>query len=186
MKSNIKKSIVFTGCFISSLFIIQSCSDTTTPPAPTNEEELITTLKIELTDTFSHEVFNYFFRDPDGEGAIAPIQWDSIILNSNRTFIAKVKFLNESNPNAVVNITDEIKKEQENHLVCYEISNADLLITRTDSAGLFLLGLSSKWKSGLKSKGDLTVRLKHQPGIKDGTCNPGSTDVEVKFPLIIR
>jgi hypothetical protein len=64
MKSYIKKSIVLASCFIGSVFIIQSCSDTTTPPAPTNEEELITTLKIELTDTFSHQVFNYFFQRP--------------------------------------------------------------------------------------------------------------------------
>jgi hypothetical protein len=86
----------------------------------------------------------------------------------------------------VVNITDEIKKEQENHIVCYEVSNANLTVTRTDSAGVFLLGLSSKWKSGLKSSGDLTVTLKHQPGIKDGSCNPGATDVEVKFPVKVR
>jgi hypothetical protein len=186
MKSYIKKSIVLASCFIGSVFIIQSCSDTTTPPAPTNEEELITTLKIELTDTFSHQVFSYFFRDPDGEGANAPTQWDTIILDPNRAFTANVKFLNESNPNAVVNITDEIKKEQENHIVCYEVSNANLTVTRTDSAGVFLLGLSSKWESGLKSNGDLTVTLKHQPGIKDGSCNPGATDVEVKFPVKVR
>ncbi len=186
MKSYIKKSIVFTSCFLGSLLIIQSCSDTTTPPTPTNEEELITTLKIELTDTFSHQVFNYFFRDPDGEGANAPTQWDTIFLDPNRAFTANVKFLNESNPNAVVNITDEIKKEQENHIVCYDVKNANLSVVRTDSAGVFLLGLSSNWKSGLKSSGDLTVTLKHQPGIKDGSCNPGATDVEVKFPIIVR
>jgi hypothetical protein len=29
----------------------------------------------------------------------------------------------------------------------------------------------------------LRIALKHQPKSKDGTCDPGETDVDVTFPL---
>jgi|GEM_PF-2626977 hypothetical protein len=34
--------------------------------------------------------------------------------------------------------------------------------------------------------GRIVVRLKHQPGIKTGSCEPGDTDVEVSFPYFIK
>ena len=33
----------------------------------------------------------------------------------------------------------------------------------------------------LEQGDDITVTLKHQPGVKDGTCGPGGTDIQVTF-----
>jgi hypothetical protein len=62
---------------------------------------------------------------------------------------------------------------------------ADLDITRTDSDGEFEVGLESLWEAGATSSGTVMVTLKHQPGVKDGTCEVGDTDVEVVFDLVI-
>ena len=35
----------------------------------------------------------------------------------------------------------------------------------------------------MMSKSPLTIELKHQPGVKDGTYAPGETDIQVAFKL---
>lgn len=185
MNTKILKSLVLLGSFFATVLTLNSCKDPSNPPTPTNEEELITTLKIELTDTLTGQKFNYFFRDLDGEGGNLPSQWDTIKLADSSFYKVNLKFLNESNPNSVVDITAEITTEKANHIICLTPVLVNAVVTRTDSDGTYEIGLSSTWKTGKVSTGDITVSLKHQPGIKNGTCDPGETDVEVKFPMKI-
>jgi hypothetical protein len=58
------------------------------------------------------------------------------------------------------------------------------IIVRTDSDGTYEIGLKTKWKSFGISNGTVTVTLKHQPGIKNGTCTTGETDAEIAFITI--
>lgn len=185
MKNSIIKTIGFIGSFIVTAISIQSCTDPTTPPTPTNETELITTVKVELTDTLSGQKLNYFFRDLDGEGGKSPSQWDTIKLSDSSFYKVSIKFLNESNSNAVQDITQEILAEQANHIVCITPQSVNTLITVTDTDGTFKIGLASTWKTAAVSTGTITITLKHQPGIKNGSCDPGETDVQVAFPAII-
>ncbi len=186
MKKSIIKTIVFVGSFIATAISIQSCTDPTTPPTPTNETELITTVKVELTDTLSGQKLNYFFRDLDGEGGNAPSQWDTIKLSDSSFYKVSIKFLNESNSNAVQDITQEILAEQANHIVCLTPQGVNSTITVTDTDGTYKLGLASTLKTGAASIGNITITLKHQPGIKNGSCDPGETDVQVAFPTVIK
>jgi hypothetical protein len=40
---------------------------------------------------------------------------------------------------------------------------------------------------GAAGSGSVTVILKHQPdGLKDGTCAPGETDVELEFQVAVQ
>lgn len=186
MKTLILKTIVLFGGFTALVLAVQSCKKTTDPPKPTNEEELITTLKVELKDTASGQLLIYYFRDLDGEGGKPPSQLDTIKLSPNRTYATAIKFLNESDTSNVEDITNEINNESKDHFICFSAAGANLVVTRTDSDGTFEVGLTSRWKTGNVSKGHITITLKHQPGVKNGQCDPGATDAEVIFPLDLK
>jgi len=61
-----------------------------------------------------------------------------------------------------------------------------LEIVSIDSDGNYSIGLKTQWQAKNLTSGELTLTLKHQPGVKDGTCDPGETDVEVVFPISIQ
>lgn len=151
-------------------------------PPVVNEEELITTCQITFTDAggIQPEV-TYTFRDIDGPGGNAPELFDTIRLQANTTYNAVITLLNESvTPSE--NISDEVLEEADEHLFCFSpTAPLNLAITRTDTDGQFEIGLQSQWVTGIASTGETTIRLKHQPGVKDGTCDPGDTDLELVF-----
>ena len=74
-----------------------------------------------------------------------------------------------------------MEEEASEHLFCYDATNTNVSIVRTDSDGTFEVGIESRWFTGNVANGETTISLKHQPGVKDGTCAPGDTDVEVTF-----
>lgn len=182
----LSKNLLFGLSFLVVLLLIENCNDATTPPTPTNDSELITSVKMEFQDSVTGKFLNFFFRDLDGIGGNAPTQWDTIMLDSGHIYIGGVRLLNESNPNNIINVTAEIKSEEKDHIICYTPSLAGSIIKVTDSDGAFPLGIETKWNSNKKGLGTVTITLKHQPGIKNGACSNGETDVEVIFPLKIK
>jgi hypothetical protein len=152
---------------------------TTTPPA--NEEELITSVVLSFVDTAGVQPnVTYAFRDPDGDGGNVPVEHDTIRLIANTYYNATIQLLNEA-ASPSEDITLEVQDEADEHLFCYAPSNTNLSIARTDSDGTYGVGITTFWSTGAVATGTTTVSLKHQPGIKDGTCAPGDTDVEVTF-----
>jgi hypothetical protein len=145
------------------------------------ENELITTVKVSLSEGVNAPRV-YFWKDTDGPGGKPPILPDTIQLDSGLTYNAKIEFLDESG-SSVKSITDIIRTEASNHIVCYHASINLLEISIKDSDGKYPLGLASEWQSKFRGKCSLQVVLRHQPGIKDGTCNPGDTDVSVMFEI---
>ena len=151
-----------------------------------NEEELITSLILNFTDSANQSVVKTFaFRDPDGEGGNAPTQFDTIVLGANTTYLVSLSLLNESVQPSVL-ISDEVLAEADEHLFCFENTGISIEIERTDSDGAYELGLESKWKTQNSGLGNVTIMLKHQPGVKDGSCSLGDTDVEVTFPVKVQ
>lgn len=185
MKKNIKTAVLVSFWAILAI-AIHACNDTSNPPSPIDEQEVITTLKIELKDTISGALYSYFFRDPDGEGGNSPIQWDTIKMDTQRVYKSTLRILNESNPNAIIDVSNEIKAEASSHIICYTVSNALLTVTRTDTDGTYAVGLESIWNSKTLATGKLNIKLKHQPNLKNGSCDPGETDIDVDFPIIIK
>lgn len=147
-----------------------------------NEDaELITSVELEFSDTAHIKPnISVAFRDPDGAGGNAATEFDTIKLAANTVYNVKIKLLDESK-NPVVNISDEVKTEGAEHLFCFEVNGANATIVRTDSDGTYEIGLNSRWTIGAASNGTIKVMLKHQPGLKNGTCGVGDTDVEVNF-----
>ena len=172
----------------SMLVFIASCKkdeDEVTNPPIVNEEEVITTLTLQFTETSGAEdPFTVTFRDPDGDGGLAPDIFESITLTGGLSYTCSILLLNETETPADT-ISLEVLAEADEHLFCFEVTGADLDIARTDSDGEFEVGLESLWTAGALSSGTVMVTLKHQPGIKDGTCEVGDTDVEVEFDVVI-
>lgn len=177
--------------YINSLFIAASLITFTackkdkndvTKPQVVNEEELITTLKVKLITGTDTTVFQ--FRDPDGEGGVNGTV-DTIKLKTTGTYKCELQFLDESNPLNVEDITHEIEEEAVDHLICFSSSLVNFQITDKD-ANQLPLGIESNWTVNTNGTGSLTVRLRHQPGIKDGDCDKGETDLQVVFPIVIQ
>jgi len=184
------KTIKTYSILVITLFtlFVTGCKKDDDTPLPTNQntppvngEELITSAILSFVDTAGVQPsVQYAFRDPDGDGGNAPTQHDTIRLAANTYYSATIQLLNESESPAE-DITLEVQQEDDEHLFCYSPSNTNVAITRTDSDGTYEVGITTFWSTGVIASGETTVTLKHQPGVKDGTCAPGDTDIEVTF-----
>lgn len=171
-------AIVFPGCKGDDCDPGEDCN--------TQEGELITKLSISLTNGLSGQLLGTFdFEDADGPGGNAPTA-DSIVLDSSTQYNGSIRVYATAN-GAQTDITPEILAEDHEHLFCFSSSGTGLSIAITDTDGTYAVGLQSIWAAMPgSSTGSVTVTLRHQPGVKDGTCAPGDTDVEAVFPLRIR
>lgn len=183
------KQIQTIQLLLLSLLILtfSACTDDEPKPnnPPSNEGELITTLKVIFTDSTDNSIKSFTFKDTDGDGGNNPTQFDSIILNTSRTYSVSILLLDESKTETDT-ISNEVLEEADEHLFVFTPSsiNLNIVITDMDSKGL-PIGLKSKWKTGAVSNGTITIALKHQPGVKDGSSTPGETDIEIAFPIRI-
>ena len=151
------------------------------PPPVANEEEVITTMTLLFTDAAGVQPdVTVTFRDPDGDGGLSYDIFDTIRLMNNTTYNMSITLLNETvNPSD--DITVEVLAEDHDHLFCFTPSFSNISILRTDSDGTYEVGLQSQWTVGNVGNGTTQIVLKHQPGIKDGSCSPGETDIDVTF-----
>jgi hypothetical protein len=175
----LKKTKLFRIIICASLTAnLSSCKK----PTSANEEELITTIQVNLTDSATNQVSTFVFTDPDGDGGNNPIQFDTIKLKANTTYNCSLSILDESKT-PVGNITDEIIAEGTDHQFYYTPSaglNVSVGNLNTDNNGL-LLGTTGKWITSGNSNGRVQITLKHKPGIKaaDDAITVGDTDIEL-------
>ncbi len=180
-KINWKLGILAAAAFTLTLNSCKKDDDVIDTPDHDHDEEVITTLTLTFTDAAGVEPsVSATFRDPDGDGGLDPDIHDTIRLADSTTYNVAVTLLNESETPAE-DMTPEIEEEADEHLFCYTVSGANVGITRTDSDGIYEIGLESDWVTGAPSNGSVQVVLKHQPDSKNGSCDPGETDIEVTF-----
>jgi len=183
-----KKESIFTHIgailLLSVLPMVQSCKD---DDHNHDEGEVITTVQMVFTDSATSTVAGTFeFNDPDGPGGNPPQRLDTINLQSSKTYLVELRFIDASK-NPAHDITHEIREEAKEHIVCFTDAGSNITILRTDSDGTHPIGLSSRWNApDVMGSGNVKVTLKHQPGVKNGQCEPGDTDVEVEFPVRVR
>lgn len=185
-----KKNALLSAVLFPFVLVLNSCKKD--PVVDPNEGELITTVRLKLTNTLSSSInpLVYEFKDLDGEGGAAPVKFDDIVLQKNIPYICEVTVLNES-VSPADDITKEIKAEANDHQFYFVPSSSNLLTISnldTDTQGL-PLGLSSFWVTGLNpGTGTVRVVLKHKPGTKaaNDLINKGDTDIELNFKLIIQ
>jgi len=174
---------------IASLILLFSCSFDD-EPILINEEELITTVTVTLTNGADEVTLTS--KDFDGDGPEAPIVNISGNLIANSTYTGTVAFLNELE-NPVENITEEVLEEGAEHQVFYQLTNSLGSFTYTDSdANGAPIGVSFTLTTNDAGNGILSVVLKHEPnkagtGVASGyiTNAGGETDVEVQFSVVV-
>lgn len=178
------KITITTLCLLA--FVFFSCKKdkhiVSLPPPITNSPELITSIELQFRDSANTSTVLYAkFRDPDGPGGNSPIQFDSVKLQPNKTYLVDILLFDETK-NPIDTISKEILKESDEHQFFFIHSNT---ITSTyldsDSKGN-PVGLKSKWRTLNASQGTTKVILKHQiDGTKNGSVTTGETDIEVMF-----
>lgn len=170
-----------------------SCKKKEENPQDDNESELITTVKLKFTEGGVARTFT--FRDLDGAGGNTPVI-DGINLNNGRTYTMEIELLDESNPAKVVDITDEIEEEADEHQFFFTGSAVANLLTITyddkDKSNR-PLGLKNRVVTRSTGTGQLTVTLRHRPnkgasGVANGQIANagGETDIEVTFNVTIQ
>jgi hypothetical protein len=180
--------IIFSGALF-FMMIITSIGCKKDPIVDPNEYELITTLRITLTQKISGAQSVFEFQDLDGEGGQPPSKFDQIILDKGTGYDCSLELLNES-ADPVDNITAEIVQEGEDHEIFLSATNS-LVVFSDLSKDLnnLPIGLSSTWMtSDFSGNGTLTITLKHKPGTKASgdLVTKGDTDVSIDFTLVVQ
>lgn len=177
----------FAFLMMGSLLFASACSSD--DPEPVEEQELITTLTIELVPDGKGQPVTATFSDPDGPGGASPTI-STINLSPSTTYNATV-MLSDDSPNGAGDITPEIQAEGDEHELFFNPSQGlNLTVSKTDlDKNNRPIGLKATFVTGAASSGTLKATLKHQPdGLKGNTSDitKGETDVEVTFPVVIQ
>jgi hypothetical protein len=175
--------LFFIGLLASTLLFTIGC-DRDDDDEPDNEQELITTVKLTFTPASGTPV-TASARDLDGDGGNPPVI-QPVNLKANTDYTLTVEFSDESK-SPVENITEEVKTESDEHLVCFVVTGAMPAPAIQDKDGNNQnLGLTSKFKTGTAGSGTLRVTLKHLPTkTASNACSTGETDVEQTFNVTI-
>lgn len=172
----------YTTVFFLALGIV-SCDDDENP-AQVNEEETITTVKLSVLEAGAAEAATYTWT-ADNQPSIA--------LNANSSYNFKIEFLDESDPNDVEDITEEVVEEKDEHFVFYETTVAGLSFANAsddtiDSENIGI-NLSTDWATTDPSQGIIKAFLIHEPTTKVGDARDdfgGETDIEVDFTITVQ
>lgn len=169
----INKFKIYT--FLSIVFLLVSCTPDT---IVNNTGETITTVKLlskKLNKTFTFINVNNKLTS------------DTIFLPSSVSDTFQVSFYNETS-GISKDITPEITSEKNDHQIFFNASSDANIAFRylDEDDNKFPIGLKVEVTTGGSSKGTLGVILKHQPDIKNGSQNIGSTDLDATFVLIIK
>jgi hypothetical protein len=160
--------------------LLMACDD---DPEPVNEEELITTVQVDLFQGDSEAPSaTLTFYDEDGDGPLPPSFDQDGVIYTSTTYSAVTTFLNEEET-PVEDVTAEIIEEKNDHLICFTRTGAvSSAVAFDEDDNEIPVGLVSVWQTA-NTPGAATVKLtlKHQPGIKTGSCDIGDTDIEVTF-----
>ena len=173
---------------LSALFALSACKKKDSDPVIPNEEELITTVRIELLS--QNDTVIFLFRDLDGDGGNDPIV-EAGTLTANTAYSGHITLLNES-VNPALSITEEVEEEGADHQFFYALTDASLAtITYTDEDEFGNpIGLVFVMNTHDAGVSQLSVTLRHEPdkaasGVAEGMISNagGETDVYVEFPF---
>lgn len=186
LKNKLKFGMIAAVALIMS---ISACKKDKPVVPDAEENELITKVSLKFTNTANAaDVHTVTWADPDGDGGVAPTI-GTLTLKPNANYNFEVsEVLNEtaSTPDAR-NILAEIEEEAHEHLWLYKPTGVTLIVSRTDKdKNNFVIGIKGTATTGAAATGTLQVILRHQPGVKNGTDTPGSTDFDTTFPVTIQ
>lgn len=157
-------------------------------PGHDHEEELITTLNVDLEAGGSSVTLN--FQDVDGDGGDAPIITVDK-LAANTTYAGTITLFNESEDPAE-ELTAEIFDEAEEHQFFFATTGASMFAYADQDNNGNPVGLSFELTTGDAGMESYTITLRHEPaktatGVSGGdiTNAGGETDIEVVFDVTV-
>jgi hypothetical protein len=179
-------SLIFTGC--------SDDDDHDDHSHPVNEEEVITTVEVTLSDGTNSYVL--IWEDLDGDGPDLPIITGATI--PSNSYDAEIQLYNKTldpNDDEYV-VTTEILEEDVDHQFFFNASNGlnvfDFVYADADVDGN-PIGQQFIIEDVSGSGGDLNIVLLHEPnknadGVSDGdiTNAGGDTDIDITFPIIVQ
>lgn len=186
-------ALVMTGCK----------DDDDVVPEAENEEEVITDVKLIFTNTSdATDIVEASAQDPDGEGVEELEILGAINLDTSKTYTLTFEITNSLEGE---DIGVEIAEEADEHQIFFSFSDnafasplgngnidnaSDPLDYNDSDDNGNSLGLSTNWTtpSTQLADGTFTVRLQHQPDIKNSSSGAmdGDTDFELTFELSIQ
>lgn len=167
--------------------LLTACDNNEQDVAPTDDNEAITTATLQLTSkTNAAEIvtatIDNLTTTPDVSKAV-------LNLKPNTAYSARILLANK-NVTPTVDVSAEVKNEQNDHLFTYSPAtglNLTVAITDRDTNPTpYPVGLTADITAGAVSTGRLNVVLRHQPNTKNGTTASGTVDLDVNFDVIIR
>ena len=197
------KNIYLKATLLSTVLLFIACDKDDEPEAE-NEMEVFTKTIIKVTNLSDSSSETYEFEvdghdhDHDHDhshGVVAANQEGDghgdhieIELESSSEYKFEISFLNESDPNNVIDMTEEVIEEADEHHVYYELLGNGISYESTsgdtmDSNGN-ALNLVTKWTTTIATVVDVEAYLIHQPTSKSGGSRDdfgGATDVEIEF-----
>ncbi|MCB9246718.1 MAG: type 1 periplasmic binding fold superfamily protein [Flavobacteriales bacterium] len=183
----------YTLFVISSLFMFTwGACNPDDEPIPEEEQELITTLRLELKPEGKDTTLVLSFVDIDGEGGNDPVLTGATLEDST-LYSGTLTLLNES-VTPVEDITAEIRTEGDAHQFFFEAIGIELGSTYADSdANGKPIGLAFTLQTFGPGSGSLQITLRHEPdknatGVEAGNIQNagGETDIEVRLPLQVQ
>jgi len=192
------KNIYSKATLLSSVLLFIACDKDDIPDAE-NEMEVFTKVVIVVTNLSddSSETYNFEVEEHDHEHAVIVQAQENedghgdhaeIELDSDSEYSFEITFFNDSDPNNVIDMTEEVINEADEHHVFYELVGDGISYDTTsgdtlDSEGN-PLNLLTKWTTTAATVVEVEAYLIHQPTSKTGTTRDdfgGSTDVEIEF-----
>jgi len=173
--------------FIYALVLLGvACSNDDNGPEPVNEEEVITTMTIMLTNASGTVTLQT--QDLDGDGPNAPELTISGPLTANSSYQGSVVLLNETESPAE-NITTEVAEEDEEHQFFYMVTGAISEVSYTDEDGNGNpVGITFTLTTGDAGMATLGATLRHEPKKpNNGTLADagGETDITQTFNVTV-
>lgn len=176
-------------------FIFTSCEKDNkkpeNPSSPANPTEIITTVKLLLTEDGSGNTVVASWKDADGDGPQQPVI-SGPVLTAGKIYTGTVLLLDESK-SPIDTISNEVEEEHNVHQFFYTLSGdvaSRIIVEKSDKDDNNLpVGIQTRVtvSAGSTATGTLKVVLKHYDGIvKSNDPSVGETDAEASFPVTIQ
>ncbi len=184
------KTIFLRTLFIaagSGMLWLSSCQpdDPNLPTDPKNTgKDTVTTFNLKLTKLSDNSVSFASCFDPDGAGPKSPTLINSVNLKANSEYDLEISAFDDTDPLNSHNFTDSILKYKTDYLLCVT-SGTGISLLATDTDGTRPIGLKQRLKTFSAASGTMVLNLKYQKGVKNGDCSPGTSMLNISFPLVI-
>ena len=180
--------------FITSLLAIASCKKPEVNNPQPVEQELITTVRLIVTNGSGFtRTFNYKVDNGFGSASPGNIQADTVILLPETEYKAEIQVWNEAETPAE-NITTEVLAESNDHLFFLQSTpssghgSINFSNGSKDDAGE-PLNQKVQFNTGAAGYGHLMITLKHKPVNKNASLPDeagGETDAQAEFTVTIQ